>query len=118
MELSKELLEKLYNEHRLSMAEIAGRLGCSQNKVAYWMVKYGIPRREINEAIYQWINPDGDPFSIKPLETEEERELLHLALGLYIGEGKKKSDADISIARVAILQTGGSRPPGWNLFEC
>ncbi|MBI5347761.1 MAG: winged helix-turn-helix domain-containing protein, partial [Chloroflexi bacterium] len=36
MSLSKELLEELYNEQRLSMAEIAERLDCSPNKVAYW----------------------------------------------------------------------------------
>ena len=48
MELGKNLLDALYNEEQLSMAEIAGRLGCSQNKVAYWMGKYGIARRDIS----------------------------------------------------------------------
>ena len=59
MSLSKEVLEELYNEQRLSMAEIAERLGCSPNKVAYWMIKMG-PRRDISDAIME--NPDGDPF--------------------------------------------------------
>lgn len=98
MILSKEMLEALYNEHRLSMAEIAGRLGCSPNKVAYWMAKYGIERRDISEAIYQWRNPDGDPFEIKELETQDERDLFRLAIGLYIGEGKKKDAQQVSLA--------------------
>jgi len=80
------------------MAEIAERLDCSQNKVAYWMEKYGIPRRDISEAIYQWTNPDGDPFEIREPISEEERDLFRLALGLYVGEGKKKSGADISLS--------------------
>ncbi|MBI3764127.1 MAG: hypothetical protein HY260_19980, partial [Chloroflexi bacterium] len=80
------------------MAEIAEQLGCSPNKVVYWMEKHGIERRDISEAIYQWHNPDGDPFDIQTLETEEQRDLFQLAIGLYIGEGKKQSDADVSLS--------------------
>jgi hypothetical protein len=96
--LSKELLEELYNGHRLSMAEIAKRLDCSQNKVAYWMEKYGIPRRDISEAIYQWHNPDGDPFEIREPVTENERRLFDLGVGLYIGEGTKKNPYGVLLA--------------------
>src|SRR6185503_6697997 len=98
MELGKDLLEELYHQHRLSMAEIAGRLGCSQNKVAYWMEKHGIARRDIGEAIYQWHNPDGDPFEIREPETEDERRLFDLGLGLYIGEGTKKNPCGVLLA--------------------
>ena len=95
--LSKDLLEELYNEHKLSMAEIAERLGCSQNKVAYWMVKHGLQRRDVSEAIYQWHHPDGNPFDIHLPETDDERELFYLAVGLYVGEGKKRGH-DVSLA--------------------
>jgi transposase-like protein len=70
MLLSKELLKDLYHEQKLSMAQIARQLGCSTNKVAYWMTKYGLARRDIREAIYQWHNPDGDPFHVKTIKTE------------------------------------------------
>ncbi len=98
MSLSKELLEELYNQQKLSMAEIAERLGCSQNKVAYWMEKHGIPRRDISEAIYQWINPNGDPFDVRLPVSENEHDLFRLAIGLYIGEGKKRGHKDVAIA--------------------
>jgi len=98
MSLSKELLEELYNEQRLSMAEIAERLSCSPNKVAYWMIKHDIPRRDVSEAIYLWQNPDGDPFEIHLPESDDERELFHLGIGLYIGEGGKKKEQEVSIS--------------------
>ena len=97
MSLSKDLLEELYHQQRLSMAEIAERLGCSPNKVVYWMTKHGIPRRDTSEAIYQWHNPDGDPFDIRQPKTDEERELFQLAIGLYIGEGKKLDRSEVAI---------------------
>jgi len=98
MSLSKELLEELYNQQRLSMAEIAERLDCSQNKVAYWMVKYGIPRRDVSEAIYHWQNPEGDPFEIQESLSDEEQELFYLAIALYIGEGKKRDREQVSLS--------------------
>jgi len=42
--LEKEQLEKLYNGG-LSMQEIALSLGCSGNKIKYWMVGHDIERR-------------------------------------------------------------------------
>ncbi len=96
--LSKEFLEEMYYGQNLSMVEIAERLGCSSNKVVYWMDKYGIERRDVSEAIYQRRNPDGDPFDIRRLETEEEREFFQLTVGLYIGEGNKKTRSEVSIS--------------------
>lgn len=97
MSLSRELLEELYFEQCLSMAQIAERLGCSVNKVVYWMDKYGLERRDISEAIYQWHNPDGDPFDVHRPQNDEERELYQLGLGLYIGEGNKRSRHNLSL---------------------
>src|SRR6185436_11115440 len=98
MSLKKNILEELYNEQKLSMTEIAARLGCSPNKVVYWMVKHSIRRRNISQAIYQWRNPAGDPFEIRLPATEARRELFLIAIGLYVGEGKKKRKDEVSIA--------------------
>lgn len=87
--IAQERLERLYCHEQLSMAEIAQALGCSLNKVTYWMDRYHIPRRPRDEANYLKHNPGGDPFRIKPLETADERELFQLGIGLYIGEGTK-----------------------------
>ncbi len=98
MSLNKNILEELYNVQKLSMAEMAARLGCSPNKIVYWMVKHGIQRRNISEAIYQWRNADGNPFKIHLPESEVERELFFIAIGLYVGEGKKRTVHEVSLA--------------------
>ncbi len=87
--IDKKRLEHLYLRERLSMAEIAEKLGCSVNKVVYWMDRHGIPRRQRGEAGYLKHNPRGDPFKIKDRGSDEERELFQLGIGLYIGEGRK-----------------------------
>lgn len=90
MLISKNKLEKLYGRG-LSMQEIALKLGCSGNKVKYWMVEHGIKRRSISEAVYARSNPNGDPFNIKELQGIEDIKLFYTAIGLYLGEGDKKS---------------------------
>jgi transposase-like protein len=82
--LAKETLVELYYNQKLSMAEIAKKLGVSNSNVYYWMGKYGIPRRTRSEAIYIKQNPKGDPFKIKELKTKEDVELFTLGVGLYI----------------------------------
>ena len=71
------------------MQQIADSLSCSVNKVKYWMVKYGIKRRSISEAIYIINNPNGDPFNFRLPKTFKEAKLFGLGLGLYWGEGTK-----------------------------
>ncbi len=103
--IRKEQLEQLYLREHLSMAEIAEALNCSVNKVVYWMNRHAIPRRHRDEASYVKHNPEGDPFKIKNLETDDERALFHLGVGLYIGEGTKSrhrvsiSNADPQVIR-------------------
>jgi hypothetical protein len=89
--IEKYHLEKLYLEDRVSMMDIALKLGCSPNKVVYWMDKHQIKRRTISEAIYQKANPNGDPFCTKPIKTKADAELLGMGIGLYWGEGAKTS---------------------------
>lgn len=74
-----------------SMKEIAGELKCSSHKIAYWMEKYKILRRKLNEAMYVKCNPHGDPFAFTPPRTREEAKLFGIGLGLYWGEGTKAS---------------------------
>lgn len=91
--IAKETLEHMYVQEKRSMQEIADALGCSVNKIVYWMDKYEITRRDWSEATYQKRNPLGDPFQIREPVSEEERDLMMLAIGLYIGEGTKKADS-------------------------
>lgn len=89
--LSKEKLEALYISGR-SMNEIATTFNCSVHKVVYWMDKHEIKRRTWSEASYVKLNPSGDPFLIKqPLLLSEEQILFGAGLGIYLGEGDKRS---------------------------
>lgn len=80
------------------MAQIAEQLGCSTNKVVYWMDKHGLTRRDISGAIYLRQNPAGDPFDVQLPKSDEELGLFQLALGLYIGEGKKRDPGQVSLS--------------------
>ena len=95
--ITKDTLVKLYIQQAISMQDIAEELGCSQNKVVYWMNKYGIERRTISDAIYQKHNPQGDPFAIKPIKTVTDAKLLGLGLGLYWGEGNKANKHSVRL---------------------
>lgn len=72
-----------------SMSEIAKEFKCSQNRVVYWMKKYGIKRRSHSDAAYLKQNPDGDPFNIKTNLSKHDSFLYGLGLGIYWGEGNK-----------------------------
>ena len=87
--LNENELKELYLKQKLSVMEISKIQKCSQNKVNYWMDKYAIKRRSISDAIYQLNNPNGDPFSIQPINTIEKAKLFGTGLGLYWGEGNK-----------------------------
>ena len=95
--IDKVYLEEKYIREKCSVAEIAVEFGCSQNKVTYWIQKHGIKKRTISEAQYIKHNPGGDPFTFKKPHTEGEWFLYGLALGLYWGEGNKKSKTAIRL---------------------
>jgi transcriptional regulator with XRE-family HTH domain len=84
----KKEIERMYKSG-LSMKEISKKLGCST--VAYWMKEIGIPRRNISDAVYQRLNPDGDPFYIKKNLSAKEQKLCGLGIGLYLGEGNRSN---------------------------
>lgn len=95
--IRKAELEKLYNVQKLSMMEISHLLNCSVNKVVYWMDKHNLIRRTISEAVYQKSNPNGDPFSIQPIETIADAELFGMGVGLFWGEGTKASKHSVRL---------------------
>jgi len=95
--MNGEVLRRLYIEDGKSSFEIAKVFNCSEHKINYWLLKYSIPKRSISEAIYNKNNPDGDPFKIKPIRTQNDAKLLGLGLGLYWGEGNKKNKNSIRL---------------------
>jgi hypothetical protein len=95
--VSKNKLENMYSSGS-SMFEIAAKLGCSINKVVYWMDKYKIKRRSRSDATYLKRNPDGDPFRIKKIISPEDNFLHGLGLGIYWGEGEKISKGKVRVA--------------------
>ncbi len=94
---NESALRDLYISKGLSVRVIANQYSCSQQKVNYWLAKYGIPKRTISEAIYLERNPDGDPFKFKHPVTEKEWFLFGLGVGLYWGEGTKRSPDSIRL---------------------
>lgn len=87
--IEKKILERKYFKERKSVTDIANELGCSQNKITYWLNKYGYKKRTISEAIYIKANPKGHPFEYRVPGNSKEWFLYGLGLGLYWGEGNK-----------------------------
>ncbi|MAE68518.1 hypothetical protein CL635_01780 [bacterium] len=95
--IEKDILTTLYVEDGKSMQEIAEKLGCSVHKVQYWMQKHSISRRSIGDALYQWHNPDGDPFVFIPPKSTADYQLYGLGIGLYWGEGTKSNKTSVRL---------------------
>lgn len=93
----KKEIEKLYKSG-LSMAEISDKIGLGYGKIVYCMQKFNIPRRSMSEATYVKRNPEGDPFRIKKIKAKKDIELFNLAIGLFLGEGDKKSIHSVKLA--------------------
>src|SRR3989344_8859355 len=96
--LSRTNLLKLYVKNKHSTAEIAKILRCSEHKINYWLAKYKIKKRPISEAIYAKNNLYGDPFKIQKLKTRKDIELFNLGVGLFLGEGTKRSKFNVVLA--------------------
>jgi len=89
--ITKKFLEKHYVKKKRSARDISLELGCSENKVTYWLRKHKIPKRSIADAVYAKCNPTGDPFDTKQLTTKDDLFLFGLGIGLYWGEGTKSN---------------------------
>ncbi len=88
--IEKTVLEKMYLERKMSVAEIATELKATFPKVLYWTKKYRIPIRSSSERTYIKLNPNGDPFDPKENLTLKERELFLVGLAIYWAEGSRK----------------------------
>lgn len=86
-----EVLQDLYVRKQLSAHDVGLRLGCSTNKVHYWLDRSGIKQRSQSQATYAKRNPDGDPFEFSMPKHERDLVLYGLGLGLYWGEGNKRN---------------------------
>jgi len=95
--IDKGILKLFYIEQKKSVNQIASEIGCSQNKVTYWLQKYGIHRRSISEAVYIRSNPQGDPFLYRTPKCNEDWFLYGLGLGLFWGEGNKMNKNSVRL---------------------
>jgi len=95
--LARQTLRKLYVERKLSMAQVADTLGCSNHKVEYWLKRHGIERRSRSDAGYIRKNPHGDPFNLKTIVTKEDAYLYGVGIGLYWGEGTKANQYSVRL---------------------
>lgn len=98
--IAKNILERLYLEKKLSVAEIAQRLQTTYPTAVYWTKKHRIPIRSQSERTYVKRNPGGDPFHPKQPLTMQEQKLLLIGLALYWGEGSRKSRHAVQLANL------------------
>jgi hypothetical protein len=77
--------------------DISKASGHSVHKVTYWMDKHNIKRRSISDAIYLKNNPNGNPFTQKPIKTRADAELLGIGIGLYWAEGTRSNKHSVRL---------------------
>lgn len=87
--LQKNTLIDLYLKKKQSAKQISLIFECSENQVHYWLKKYEIKKRSISDATYTKANPDGNPYSMKKIVSNQDWFNYGLGLGLYWGEGNK-----------------------------
>lgn len=97
IQLSDDAIREFYVEQKLSARRIAQLAGCSPTGINHRLVKMGIEKRSISEAIYTLKNPKGNPFSWRMPLTTEDWQLFGMGLGLYWGEGNKTNKQAIRI---------------------
>lgn len=87
--ISKETLEDLYKNKKFSAKQIALKFKCSENKINYWLSKFGISKRTISDATFV---RNKTTFFLNSPKSNKDYFLLGLGIGLYWGEGNKKND--------------------------
>ena len=93
----REYLIRLYKSG-LSQKDIANKTNLTYFQVRYRFQKYNILKRSWSEATYVKRNPKGDPFKIKKKLTIAEVELRGVGLGLYWGEGTRRSKNSVKLS--------------------
>jgi len=82
------------------MFDIAKTLAVTPATIIYWMKKYNLGRRSNSDCAYVKQNPDGDPFKIKDLLLDKEKELFLAGLMLYWAEGSRRNKHVIQMANL------------------
>lgn len=95
--ICKTLLVDKYIHEKKSARLIANEIGCSENKVNFWLKRYKIQKRSISEAVYLKSNPTGDPFAFNQPQNIASSLLFGLGIGLYWGEGNKKNKTTVRL---------------------
>ena len=82
----------LYQNERLSMAQVARKIGISPSTVRRYLIKGGVQRRSQREASYFYSETAHGkrPYRIKENLTLSEKRLVLAAAMLYWGEGSKE----------------------------
>lgn len=101
--LVKSELESHYIEQALSLKETASALGCSVQKVIYWMKKYNIKIRTRSEANYLLYNRGRVPFTYRQPDTPYLLELYGMGIGLFWGEGNKACRNSVRLGNSDVL---------------
>lgn len=95
--ITKKALEDLYTKKGFSAAQIAKKFSCGTSTVNYYLQKYSIQKRSIADAIFTFKNPNGDPFVFKQPQTLKQWFLYGIGIGLYWGEGTKRSNHSVRL---------------------
>ncbi len=95
--MTEECLYLEYEKNCRSAAEIAAKYHVSVGQVNYWLTRYRIRKRSISDAAYAKWNPSGNPFVFVPPKTLRDAYLFGLGIGLYWGEGTKRSRASVRL---------------------
>ncbi len=96
--ITQELLFDFYIVKKYSVSKISTIIKCSQNKINYWLTKYGIKKRTIADAMYVFKNPLGDPFLFRKPRNKKEYILYGMGLALYWGEGEKRGSGGLRLS--------------------
>ncbi len=90
--MSKNVVERLYHQEKLSASKIAERLNTTVWSVLGFMARNKIPRRSFKEANEIFFQNQPLTFSIKKDLTLKEKELKIAGVFLYWAEGGKPSN--------------------------
>lgn len=89
--IDAQIVINLYTIQKLSMQQIAEELKVSSSGVRHHLIKHGVARRSLSEAIFS-LNTTKfgkEPFHLKSNLTASDKELLIAGTMLYWGEGTK-----------------------------
>jgi hypothetical protein len=68
----------------------------------FFISKYSLRRRGLSDALYAKLNPHGDPFKIKKIMNQDEKFLYGLGIGIYWGEGDRRSKNALRVANTDV----------------